>query len=86
MDIIFILFGIAGLTLTIIVAIKRIQEGYFAPDAYAQGLYDYPEQTKDDLVLALITAFSSSAAFLVVGVWWLISDIKNHKKNNCETK
>ena len=40
--------GAAGLYLAINQMIQLHEQGFFAEDAYARGLYHYPEETKDD--------------------------------------
>lgn len=76
--------GLVFLALTINATITNAQEGYFAPDAYARGLYHYPEQTKDDLAMACVFGISGSAGLVLGGTVLTVKDICERKKNGRE--
>ena len=49
--------GYFYLALLVNALVFRYQGGDFAVDAYERGLYNYPEQTKDDLMVSMAMGF-----------------------------
>ena len=72
------------LSLTIYATATNAQEGYFARDAYARGLYHDPEPTNGDLAMVSIFGISGSAGLVLGGTVWTVRNIGERKKNGRE--
>ena len=57
-------------------------EGYFAANAYVRGLYHYPEETKDDLMLSWVFTINISAAFVVFGMYNIVCGVIDRIKES----
>ena len=72
--------GAAGLYLAINQMIQLHEQGFFTEDAYARGLYHYPEETKDDLMLSGVIAIGINAALVVFGIYNIVCGVMTEAK------
>ena len=60
--------------------IQLHEQGFFTEDAYARGLYHYPEETKDDLMLSGVIAIGINAALVVFGIYNIVCGVMTEAK------
>lgn len=72
--------GAVGLYLAINRMIQLHEQGFFAEDAYARGLYHYPEETKDDLMLSGVITIGISAALFAFGIYNIVCGVMTEAK------